>query len=129
MANSNEYIVFEADQVLTNDHLNEMFGYLYQQNRCTRNKLIGIGIVCGFGLVLNPGVIQINRGCGVTSQGYLIVQDTTPYTWYIPYTPVDVPTDLPFTYTGNLPFYKPFCADKDIFLLLTDDQHNALDGD
>lgn len=129
MANSNEYIVFEADQVLTNDHLNEMFGYLDQQNRWTRNKLIGIGIVCGFELVLNPGVIQINRGCGVTSQGYLIVQDTTPYTWYIPYTPVDVPTDLPFTYTGNLPFYKPFCADKDIFLLLTDDQHNALDGD
>ena len=48
MANTNEYIVFEADQVLTNDHLNETFSYLDQQNRWTRNKLIGIGIVCGF---------------------------------------------------------------------------------
>ena len=30
MANPIEYIVFEPDQVLTNDHLNETFNYLDQ---------------------------------------------------------------------------------------------------
>ncbi|MDB5137182.1 MAG: hypothetical protein JWP37_3785 [Mucilaginibacter sp.] len=129
MANPIEYIVYEPDQVLTNDHLNETFNYLDQQNRWTRNKLIGIGIVCGLDIVPNPTNIQVNKGCGVTSQGYLIAQDTTPYKWYMPYTPIDVPTDLPFQYTnGDLPFYKPFCNGKTIWLLLTDDQHGALDS-
>ena len=47
MSNTNAYIIFEPDQVLTNDHLNELFDYLDVQERLTRNKLIGIGIVCG----------------------------------------------------------------------------------
>ncbi|SDP92494.1 hypothetical protein SAMN05428975_3691 [Mucilaginibacter sp. OK268] len=130
MANPIEYIVFEPDQVLTNDHLNETFNYLDQQNRWTRNKLIGIGIVCGLDIVLNPGIIEINKGCGVTSQGYLITQYTNQYTYYMPYTPVEVPDDLPFVYDkeGGLPFYKPFCTGKTVWLLLTDDQFNALES-
>jgi hypothetical protein len=127
MANPNNYIVFEPDQVLTNDHLNEMFNYLDQQNRWTRNKLIGIGIVCGLDIVQHTGTIEITKGCGVTSQGYLIVQDTSQFAYYIPYSPIDQPNDLPFTYPGNLPFYKPFCQNKTIWLLLTDDQYNALE--
>ena len=128
MATPMEYIVFEPDQVLTNDHLNETFNYLDQQNRWTRNKLIGIGIVCGLEIVQNPGIIEITKGCGVTSQGYLITQDDTLYTYYMPYTPVDVPTDLPFVYDkGDLPFYKPFCAGKTLWLLLSDDQFNVLE--
>ncbi|MDN5289508.1 MAG: hypothetical protein JWR38_5782 [Mucilaginibacter sp.] len=128
MATPMEYIVFEPDQVLTNDHLNETFNYLDQQNRWTRNKLIGIGIVCGLEIVQNPGVIEITSGCGVTSQGYLITQNDTLYTYYMPYNPVDVPTDLPFVYdNGDLPFYKPFCADKTLWLLLSDDQFNVLE--
>lgn len=128
MANTNEYIVFEADQVLTNEHLNGMFTYLDQQNRWTRNKLIGIGIVCGFKLVRHTGVIEITKGCGVTSQGYLIVKDAGQYAYIMPYSAQDVPADLPFTYPyGDLPFYKPFCANKDIFLLLTDDEYNDLE--
>jgi hypothetical protein len=128
MANPIEYIVFEPDQVLTNDHLNETFNYLDQQNRWTRNKLIGIGIVCGLGIVLNPGVIEITKGCGITSQGYLITQDTTDYTYYIPYAPVDMPQDLPFTYPGNLPFFKPYCQNKNVWMLISDAQYGALDG-
>lgn len=129
MATPNEYIVFEPDQVLTNDHLNETFNYLDQQDRWTRNKLIGIGIVCGLDIVQHTGVIEITKGCGITSQGYLIVQDTTQYTYYILYAAADQPNDLPFTYTGNLPFYKPYAANKTIYVLLTDDQYNALDSD
>jgi hypothetical protein len=129
MANPMEYIVFEPDQVLTNDHLNETFNYLDQQNRWTRNKLIGIGIVCGLDIVVNPGVIEVTKGCGVTSQGYLITQDTTQYTYYVPYPAIEVPNDLPFVYDkGDLPFYKPFCTGKDIWLLLSDDQFNNLES-
>lgn len=112
MANPFEYIVYEPDQVLTNDHLNETFNYLDQQNRWTRNKLIGIGIVCGLNIVLNPGVIEITKGCGITSQGYLIAQETTDYTYYIPYSPVAIPGDLPFDHGTKLPFYAPFWATK-----------------
>lgn len=129
MANPNEYIVFEPDQVLTNSHLNELFNYLDQQERWTRNKLLGIGIACGLDLVQHPGVIEITKGCGVTSEGYLILQDDAQYAYYMPYTPVDQPNDLPFTYPGNLPFYKPFCQQiAPVYLLLTDDQYDALDA-
>ena len=98
MANPNNYIVFEPDQILTNDHLNELFNYLDQQNRWTRNKLIGIGIVCGLDIIQHTGIIEITKGCGVTSQGYLILQDTSHYAYYMPYSPIDQPNDLPFTY-------------------------------
>lgn len=129
MANPNEYIVYAPDQVLTNDHLNETFNYLDQQNRWTRNKLLGIGIVCGFNITQKTGIIEVSKGCGVTSQGYLILQDTKQYAYYIPYPAPDQPADLPFTYPGNLPFYKPFCDKKNIWLLLTDDDYNALETD
>jgi hypothetical protein len=129
MANPNEYIVFEPDQVLTNDHLNETFNYLDQQNRWTRNKLIGIGIVCGLDIVLNPGVIEITEGCGITSQGYLITQETASYTYYVPYTPVEIPVDLPFAHGPNLPFYKPFWTTKKVWKLITDDEYKALEND
>jgi hypothetical protein len=127
MANPNEYFVFEPDQVLTNDHLNETFNYLDQQNRWTRNKLIGIGIACGLDIVIHPGVIKITKGVGVTSQGYLILLDTTLYTHYIPYAPIDQPEDLPFTYPGDLPFYKPFCTGKSIYLLLSEEEFEAME--
>src|SRR6185437_16825999 len=129
MANPNEYLVFEADQVLTNDHLNQMFYYLDQQNRWTRNKLIGMGIVCGLNLVQHAGVIEITKGCGITSQGYLILLDDNQYTYYTAYNAIDTPNDLPFTYPGDLPFYKTYCAGKNIYLLLTDDDYNALESD
>ncbi|WP_036249020.1 hypothetical protein [Methylobacter sp. BBA5.1] len=70
------YPVFEANQVLTNAHLNQMFGYLDEQQRLTRANLIGIGIVCGLEIRLDeaPGTIFLSRGCGVTSEGYLIME-------------------------------------------------------
>ncbi len=125
----NEYMVFEADQVLTNDHLNQLFNYLDQQNRWTRNKLIGIGIVCGLNIVQHTGVIEVTKGCGVTSQGYLIVLDDKQYSYYLPYNAIPQPNDLPFTYPNNaLPFYQTFCAGKTIYYLLTDDDYNALEA-
>jgi hypothetical protein len=73
------YPVFEANQVLTSRHLNDGFNYLDQQERRTRARLIGIGIACG--LEVRPSVggttIEVGKGCGVTSQGYLIVEPET----------------------------------------------------
>ena len=72
------YPFFEANQVLTNAHLNQQFNYLDEQERLTRANLIGIGIVCGLDIRLDndttPTTIFLSRGCGITSEGYLIVE-------------------------------------------------------
>jgi hypothetical protein len=68
------YPVFDANQVLTSKHLNNVFGYLDQQNRLTRSRLIGIGIVCGLEIKLAGNTIFLSKGCGVTSEGYLILE-------------------------------------------------------
>lgn len=71
------YPVFEANQVLTNAHLNDLFEYLDEQTRLTRSNLIGIGIACGLEVTFEaPGTVHLSKGCGVTSQGYLIVEPT-----------------------------------------------------
>ncbi|MHC1775856.1 MAG: carboxypeptidase-like regulatory domain-containing protein [Lentimicrobium sp.] len=73
-----KYPHFEANQVLTNSHLNQVFDYLDEQDRLTRANLIGIGIVCGleFKTETNSGNISIHvsRGVGVGSAGYLLNQ-------------------------------------------------------
>jgi hypothetical protein len=90
------YPVFEPNQVLSYSHLNQLFDYLDEQERLTRANLIGIGIVCGLEIRFDPGAtpatIHLGRGCGVTSQGYLIVEpDDVALLSYRPYTlPPDV---------------------------------------
>ena len=68
--------IFEANQVLSNSHLNQVFNYLDEQERLTRANLIGIGIVCGLEIRLDvaTSTIHLSRGCGVTSEGYLIME-------------------------------------------------------
>lgn len=69
------YPLFEANQVLTSAHLNDLFEYLDEQTRLTRANLIGVGIVCGLEVEFEaPGTVHLSKGCGVTSQGYLIVE-------------------------------------------------------
>src|SRR5712691_3019610 len=92
--------VFEANQVLTSAHLNDVFNYLDQQERLTRSNLIGIGIACGLEIKLDAGssTIHLSKGCGVTSEGYLIVEpeDVTLAAYRADYTiPVD-PDYAPF---------------------------------
>ncbi len=95
------YPKFEANQVLTNEHLNTLFAYLDEQGRLTRTNLIGIGIVCG----LEPTVaadgsqMVISKGCGVTSEGYLVVWDNPqPLEFVKPYT---VPDDIAYAVFNN----------------------------
>src|SRR5688572_8510061 len=80
-SNPSVYPEFVADQVLTAHDLNELFGYLDEQGRMTRTNLIGIGIVCGLQVQINAAKTQITitKGCGVTSEGYLVTVPTTTY--------------------------------------------------
>jgi len=73
-----KYPIFEANQVLSSSHLNQLFDYLDEQERLTRADLIGIGIVCGLEIRLDqtasPATIHLSKGCGDTSEGYLAVE-------------------------------------------------------
>jgi hypothetical protein len=92
------YPIFEANQVLSFSHLNQVFNYLDEQERLTRANLIGIGIVCGLEIRFNPNespeTIHLSRGCGITSQGYLIVDpgDTS----LVSYRPYTLPTEIDY---------------------------------
>ncbi|MES2649715.1 MAG: PKD domain-containing protein [Bacteroidota bacterium] len=82
-----EFPKFVADQLLTSEDLNQLFGYLDEQNRLTRTNLLGIGIVCGLHLQINAAQteVTITKGCGVTSEGYLITTTTKAYSQYKKY--------------------------------------------
>lgn len=78
------YPQFVADQVLTEKSLNQMFGYLEEQQRLTRSTLIGIGILCGLNVRVNDAgtALTITAGVGVTSKGYLVPFPETTYQFY-----------------------------------------------
>ncbi len=101
-----EFPKFVADQLLTSEDLNQLFGYLDEQNRMTRTNLIGIGIVCGLNLQVNNAktTVTITKGCGVTSEGYLISVNTNQYSQYKKYK-----VDTPRVYDR---FYKTVGANK-----------------
>ena len=102
---------FMPNQVLTETQLNGVADYLEQQERFTRERLIGIGIVCGLqaSLVTKAEVqnATVSRGVGISSAGYLL----------------NLPHDLPLT--KQRPFdpknYKPFAGIKNCIELLPDD--------
>ncbi|MBS1630593.1 MAG: PKD domain-containing protein [Bacteroidetes bacterium] len=81
------YPEFVADQLLTASHLNELFHFLDVQERGARINLMGIGIVCGLELqVLDDGTeITLSKGCGITSQGYLVRWDEKSFQNYKAY--------------------------------------------
>ena len=91
-----KYPIFEANQVLTSRHLNEVFDYLNEQERLTRANLIGIGIECGLEIRLETNgsdqTIHLSRGCGVSSAGYILIEpDDLALVSYQKYTlPLDI---------------------------------------
>jgi hypothetical protein len=101
--------IFEANQVLTSGHLNDVFDYLDQQTRQTRSYLIGIGIVCGLEIKLDTSAgtaIHLSKGCGVTSEGYLIVEpEDVSLVSYRKYT---MPADLDYPPFANTDLWELF---------------------
>ncbi len=112
------YPLFEANQVLSSTHLNQLFDFLHEQERLSRANLIGIGVVCG----LEPQLftkedgslrLAISSGCGISSEGHLISLGDDPasplddFEWYRPYS---VPTNIAYrVFQENTPFgARPF---------------------
>lgn len=139
MSIANTFPVFEADQVLTNQHLNDLFNYLDQQDRLTRCKLLGSGIVCGLEISRTPDTINITKGCGLSSQGYLILFcdhiGREGYKYYMPYSRPAFPNDLklvtqcgPDPDRSHILFYatEAGAAGNEVLLLLTQKEYDAL---
>ncbi|MEB2782571.1 Ig-like domain-containing protein [Algoriphagus sp. C2-6-M1] len=105
------YPIFEGSQVLTSTQLNQLSAYLDQQGRLTRSKLIGIGVVCGMQVQPFPQGLQITKGLGITSEGFLIQSGNFNATHYRSYS---LPEGVE---------YKPFKDvdhDVSLFELLTE---------
>ncbi len=66
------FTVFEENQVLTSQQLNQMTDYLDRQQRLTRARLVGVGIVCGLQLQLEGSTIKLSKGVALTSDGDLL---------------------------------------------------------
>ena len=67
------FTIFENDQVLTADQLNDLFNYLDVQTRLTRTRSIGIGIICGLEIgQLENKQIGVSKGTAITSDGDLL---------------------------------------------------------
>ncbi|MCX2574535.1 synaptonemal complex protein 1 [Pedobacter sandarakinus] len=68
----NTTTVFEENQVLTANQLNTMQDFLLQESRLTRTRLIGRGIAYGLEAKVDTEKVNISKGVGVTSWGFLI---------------------------------------------------------
>ncbi len=90
------YKVFEPDQVLTADQLNDLATYLDDHQRMTRVSLVGVGIFCGLRVTLARNKVVVTKGVAVTTDGDIL----------------RVPEDLEFTrfreYATAAPKYDPF---------------------
>ncbi len=75
---------FVPNQVLSSGQLNALREYLDQQNRLSRVRLSGTGIVCGLEVERpgNAGPVVVNEGFGISSDGYLIELPASRFTHY-----------------------------------------------
>jgi len=71
------HTVFEENQVLTSEQLNEVVGYLDRQQRLTRARLHGVGIVCGLQLEMIAAEVSLSPGTALTSDGDLLNVEET----------------------------------------------------
>ena len=68
------YPEFEANQVLSFQHLNQLTDFLEGQDRLTRRALIGAGVVRGLDISWRDGVgLVLSPGVALTSDGHLAV--------------------------------------------------------
>ncbi|MBS1612469.1 MAG: hypothetical protein JST49_06575 [Bacteroidetes bacterium] len=94
---------FVADQVLTSSQLNDLVGYLEEQDRLTRTNILGIGMVCGGHVSVNSDatLVTIGKLCGITSKGYLVTKDQLIYTTYKSFDFTDENIYAPFCQQGS----------------------------
>ena len=76
--NDLQYPIFEANQVLSSNHLNQLLGYLETGDLATRSHAIGTGWLGGAEAVFTKSgakltSVDLSCGAGITSQGHLAV--------------------------------------------------------
>lgn len=79
------YPIFELNQTLSHHDLNNLFKYLNKQDLLTRANLVGTGIISGLEATFDEkeNWIRISKGCGITSEGYIIfVPEDKYYRYY-----------------------------------------------
>ena len=82
------YDFFEKEQVLTESELNMLINSFEDADRLTRTNLIGVGICCGLNIKeVTSDYIDISMGVGITTDGDLIIAETTKYFKYIEFKP------------------------------------------
>lgn len=88
-----QYPIFEANQVLSDKHLNGLVTYLEKEERDTRTYLLGVGIACGLEINIanDRKSITISEGTAVTTEGYLIKFNGGTY---FHYKDADISTDF-----------------------------------
>jgi len=100
------YTVFEEDQVLTHRQLNDLAGYLDDQDRLTRVGLLGVGIACGLRVSLRASprdnLVVVTSGVGVTTDGDLLRLGA------------EERFDRFKPYDRTAPAYPPFYAGQDV---------------
>lgn len=74
---TSSYSRFEKDQVLTHDQLNSIHDYLDDQERLTRVRLLGVGIISGLRASWGEDskTLTVSKGIGITTDGDLIRVD------------------------------------------------------
>lgn len=78
------YTVFEQNQVLTARQLNSVADYLDTQDRLSRVKLSGTGIVSGLKLSVNGNTLRVSQGLAISTDGDLMyLSEDTVYDRYI----------------------------------------------
>lgn len=107
------YPVFEGSQVLTSEQLNGMFDYLDQQNRFTRSRLIGIGIVCGLHLKTVKNQVILSEGMGITSDGFIVKMPDCTMSYQRDYF---LPSTVAYEAFGSYDSDNIFTQDDDIIL-------------
>lgn len=66
------FYFFADDQVLTAGQLNQLAGHFDLENRLTRTKGLGIGIICGLEVTQTQGGITLSKGAAITSAGDVV---------------------------------------------------------
>ncbi|MCP4117491.1 MAG: PKD domain-containing protein [Desulfobacteraceae bacterium] len=72
MIKSEQYPFFQPNQVISDEIINQIPGHLEPKDRAICKHGIGRGIVCGFELSLQPKAVILNKGTGLTSEGFLV---------------------------------------------------------
>ncbi|GAB1857163.1 hypothetical protein MHTCC0001_19990 [Flavobacteriaceae bacterium MHTCC 0001] len=128
------YPIFEADQVLSQKHLNQLICYLEEQDRVSRVQLLGMGLVCGLDITKPTATtLHIDCGVGITSLGFLLPFEATTFTHFKTVNLSDSflnPDIEAHTYLNNLyqytNLYTPFETSLELLPSDADDEDKVL---